>query len=97
MRAYDKRVIELAEAQGDFVKAADGFVYFCPIERTSYTSHELRLIAKELDRRNENKWTATVNRELETDGNRQPSEEEINEMLSTEWIWEEENRRQPSP
>lgn len=49
-----KTLVEIAESRKEFVTAEDGFVYYWPSADNSgcYSSHHLRMLADELDRRN---------------------------------------------
>ncbi len=47
-----KRVIDLVESRGEFLKLEDGFLYFDPRGSGALAAHHLRWIADELDRRN---------------------------------------------
>ena len=62
------RIIELAEASGEFVTDEDGFVYYWPKRCRSghYAAHQLRALADELDRRNA-AWEADIKAYFEKD------------------------------
>lgn len=46
------RLIAMADERGDFVTDVDGFIYWWPSGSGHHSSHHLRWIADELDRRN---------------------------------------------
>ena len=50
-----ERIVGLAESRGEFVTDVDGFVYYWPDGSCSghLSSYHLRLLADELDKRNE--------------------------------------------
>ncbi len=54
------RVITTIDLLGEFVTLEDGFVHYWPHRGGGLSSHVLRWIADELDRRNAD-WLATVN------------------------------------
>jgi hypothetical protein len=47
------RIIKLAENNNEFITADDGFVYWWPSRESAMSSHHLRALADELDKRNE--------------------------------------------
>lgn len=62
MRESDQeRIIRLACEKEEFVTEVDGFVYYWPSREWggAYSSHVLRILADELDRRNE-AWSAEI-------------------------------------
>jgi hypothetical protein len=56
-----ERIIRLASEREEFVTDVDGFVYFWPNRDFGghFSSHVLRILADELDRRNE-AWSAEI-------------------------------------
>lgn len=60
-----QRFINSCEAKGEFISKADGYTYWAPsgYEHGILSSHSLRILADELDRRNKD-WNETVKTEL---------------------------------
>jgi hypothetical protein len=56
-----ERIIQMSEERGDFVTAEDEFVYFWPQRETlgMFAAYELRVLADELDKRNE-AWNKNI-------------------------------------
>ena len=64
MKENDKdRIIRLANQRQEFVTDVDGFIYFWPNKDFGghFSSHVLRILADELDRRNES-WEAQIDK-----------------------------------
>lgn len=49
----DRELIRKAQERGDFVTGDDGFVIYWPDRTGGFSSHMLRVLADELDKRNE--------------------------------------------
>jgi len=64
MSAEAEKFIALVVAKGDFVTDVDGFDYFWPSNEGALSSHHLRWLADELDRRNAG-WNAQIERYFE--------------------------------
>jgi hypothetical protein len=80
-----KDIIKMADDLKEFVTMEDGFVYWWPSSQGTISSHDLRTLADELDRRNE-VWQIQLNdffNDLEKKQERLPVEFEkaINENL----------------
>lgn len=56
---YAKRIIEKADEAGDIFTLEDGFYYFGPSTGGAMSAELLRVVADELDRRNEG-WASTI-------------------------------------
>ena len=56
---YAKRIIQRADEAGDIFTLEDGFYYFGPSTGGAMSAELLRVIADELDRRNEG-WASTI-------------------------------------
>jgi hypothetical protein len=54
------RIIKMADEKREFVMLEDGFVYYWPAGAGAISSHQLRQLADELDRRNED-WNKQIN------------------------------------
>jgi hypothetical protein len=55
-----KDIITIADDLKEFVALEDGFVYWWPSSQGAISSHDLRALADELDRRNE-AWQTQLN------------------------------------
>jgi 4-alpha-glucanotransferase len=55
-----KDIIAMADDLKEFVTLEDGFVYWWPSSQGTISSHDLRTLADELDRRNE-AWQTQLN------------------------------------
>lgn len=62
------RIVAVSQERGDFVTDTDGFVYYWPKEagRGHLSAWHLRVLADELDRRNE-PWQKEINDYFEQD------------------------------
>lgn len=61
MTNHERRVIEVLDKRGDLVTLDDGFVCFWPLGNGgALCSHDLRIVADELDRRNAD-WEKQIN------------------------------------
>lgn len=105
MAAYDKKVIEAANSNGDFVTLEDGFVYYMPSNPGALGSQALRAISEELDARNaewsricdygedwESRMDATCQVQLESDRRRTGNlaPEDPNRKNPSYWVVPEE-------
>jgi hypothetical protein len=63
--SYRDRVLRMSEERDEFVTGDDGYVIYWPASFTGggYNSAELRILADELDRRNE-AWDKQVREDL---------------------------------
>jgi hypothetical protein len=53
IESYKNKLIKIIDDAGDFVFNDDGYIYYFPKELNGYlSSHQLRFIADELDKRN---------------------------------------------
>jgi hypothetical protein len=64
-------IVELAEKYAEFITGDDGFVVYWPTKEFggSYTAHDLRSLADELDRRNA-AWEAELKAYFEKESNK---------------------------
>lgn len=53
------RIIQIADERGEFVYLEDGFLYYEPKGAGVISSHDLRQLADELDKRNK-KWKEDI-------------------------------------
>lgn len=60
-------IVQKAEERGDFIQVEDGFWHYFPTGSSFLSAWDLRVLARELDRRN-SEWQAIIDKDPTVNG-----------------------------